>query len=199
MAAAAAVWGGTVDVPDYEDIVELTNGKTLTCTVLMRGEKLVIVLYDEKEMELEPSEIKSIKKLKATEDRTSYITGPVDGIEKIIRKGSDRGAAATDTGPKTGTAKKKKPAQQKPAAKPANRGKPKQKTPAKAAPKKKAQPKQNPRGITIPKGMQDRLKNLLKDPNARKMLNQLKASGKLDQYLKQINDKELLKLLNNPK
>lgn len=84
----AWTFGGSVQVPDMEDEVTCVDGRRITGTVICAGVRRIIVLVDELEVELLPSEVRSIRKVEVAKSGTVYLTGKMDGTLKILGRGS---------------------------------------------------------------------------------------------------------------
>lgn len=88
ISAAPLVLQESLQVPDMEDMVKCTDGTEVRGTVLCVGSRRVIVLVDEKEIELLPSEVASISKVNVPGELTSYTAGNVDGTLEIVSRGT---------------------------------------------------------------------------------------------------------------
>jgi len=111
LSAAPLVLQESLQVPDMEDVVTCTDGTEIRGTVLCVGPRRVIVLVDEQEIELLPSKIASICKVKVPGGLTSYTAENVDGTLKIV--GRATGVSEESAPPPPRSAEKKEPSEKK--------------------------------------------------------------------------------------
>ncbi len=161
MTWVAIAWAGNIKIPTVRDEIELNDGQTIKGTILVEGPRSVVVLVDEKEIDLKPADIKSIRRGRASPSTDAYVTGSMDGMERILHRGSEpeKPRAATKIAPRPSPVRSGAPAKAKSGK--GNAGKAKK-----------------------TKNMIDRA---MKDPNTMKRLRELNRSGQLKRILKDSN------------
>ena len=170
----------SVQVPEMEDLVKLTNGTEIRGTVLIVGLRRVVVLVDEQEMDILPSDVEYIQKVKVPGELSSYLTENVDGMLRIIGKGAAPSPASAPSAKKTPVVKKK------PAARPGN------KPPARGTkPGAGKTPAKKPGSTVDNRAVPKEVQNLILKYGGMKKIKELQKSGQFDKLLK--NNADLMK------